>query len=82
MELPANNSAMYFQRTRTLSRLDTSRSGILSGAYDICEWATRIWVAENCPNWEEGQPLILDQMEMFTQKIWFEENKTNSRKLT
>ena len=37
------------------------RSGILSGGYDICEWATRIWVAENCPNLEEGQPLILDQ---------------------
>ena len=25
------------------------RSGILSGGYDICEWATRTWVSENCP---------------------------------
>lgn len=36
------------------------RSGILSGGYDICEWATRIWVSDNCPDWKEGQPLILD----------------------
>ncbi len=36
------------------------RSGILSGGYDICEWATRTWVADNCPGWTEGQPLILD----------------------
>ena len=30
------------------------RSGILSGGYDICEWATRIWVEDNCPGWKEG----------------------------
>lgn len=36
------------------------RSGILSGGYDICEWATRTWVSDNCPEWEEGQPLIID----------------------
>ena len=36
------------------------RSGILSGGYDICEWATRIWGSDNCPDWKEGQPLILD----------------------
>ena len=29
--------------------------------YDICEWATRVWVADNCPDWKEGQPLILDE---------------------
>ena len=37
------------------------RSGILSGGYDICEWATRIWVEENCPGWVEGEPLFLDR---------------------
>ena len=36
------------------------RSGILSGGYDICEWATREWVAVNCPGWTEGQPLSTD----------------------
>jgi hypothetical protein len=36
------------------------RSGILSGGYDICEWATRFWVADNCPGWQEGQPIIID----------------------
>ena len=36
------------------------RSGILSGGYEICEWATRDWVSRNCPTWEEGQPLLLD----------------------
>ncbi len=36
------------------------RSGILSGGYDICEWATRTWVSDNCPGWQEGQPLIID----------------------
>ena len=36
------------------------RSGILSGGYDICEWETRIWVSENCPDWQEGQPLLVD----------------------
>ena len=33
------------------------RSGILSGG----EWATRIWVSSNCPGWEEGTPIIIDQ---------------------
>ncbi|DAC39138.1 MAG: hypothetical protein CMA16_00825 [Euryarchaeota archaeon] len=37
------------------------RSGILSGGYDICEWATRIWVQDNCPGWKEGTPIIIDQ---------------------
>ena len=37
------------------------RSGILSGGYDICEWATRDWVSINCPDWQEGQPIIIDQ---------------------
>ena len=37
------------------------RSGILSGGYDICEWATRTWVSSNCPGWEEGTPIIIDQ---------------------
>ena len=37
------------------------RSGILSGGYDICEWATRIWVEHNCPGWKEGTPIIIDQ---------------------
>ena len=37
------------------------RSGILSGGYDICEWATRIWVEDNCPGWKEGTPIIIDQ---------------------
>ena len=27
------------------------RSGILSGEYDICEWATREWVSQHCPEW-------------------------------
>ena len=37
------------------------RSGILSGGYDICEWATRTCVSSNCPGWEEGTPIIIDQ---------------------
>jgi len=37
------------------------RSGILSGGYDICEWATRIWVEDNCPGWKEGTPVIIDK---------------------
>ena len=37
------------------------RSGILSGGYDICEWATRTWVSSNCPGWEAGTPIIIDQ---------------------
>ena len=37
------------------------RSGILSGGYDICEWATRIWVEDNCPGWKEGPPIIIDK---------------------
>ena len=36
------------------------RSGILSGGYDICEWATRTWVSSS-PGWEEGTPIIIDQ---------------------
>ena len=37
------------------------RSGILSGGYDICEWATRILVQDHCPGWSEGTPIIIDQ---------------------
>ena len=37
------------------------RSGILSGGYDICEWATRIWVQDHCPGWSEGTPIIIAQ---------------------
>lgn len=36
------------------------RSGILSGGYDICEWATRTWIDEHVPEWEEGQPIEWD----------------------
>jgi len=36
------------------------RSGILSGGYDICEWATRNWVSSNCPGWQEGTPITID----------------------
>jgi len=36
------------------------RSGILSGGYEICEWATRNWVSSNCPGWQEGTPITLD----------------------
>jgi hypothetical protein len=36
------------------------RSGILSGGYDICEWATRNWVSRNCPGWQEGTPITID----------------------
>lgn len=36
------------------------RSGILSGEYDICEWATRNWVSSNCPGWQEGTPIAID----------------------
>ena len=37
------------------------RSGILSGGYDICEWATRTWVSSNCPGWEEGDSITVFQ---------------------
>ena len=37
------------------------RSGILSGGYDICEWATRIWFVHNCTGWKEGSPIIIYQ---------------------
>ncbi|MDP6869767.1 MAG: DUF3860 domain-containing protein [Candidatus Poseidoniaceae archaeon] len=36
------------------------RSGILSGGDDICEWATRTWVSDNCPGWIEGEELIIE----------------------
>ena len=35
------------------------RSGILSGGYDICEWATEHGSLTTA-GWEEGQPLIID----------------------
>jgi hypothetical protein len=37
------------------------RSGILSGGYDICEWATVIWVKEHVHDWEPGDPIQLDR---------------------
>ena len=37
------------------------RSGILSGGYDICEWATVTWVQGNVPGWQQGDPIILDK---------------------
>jgi|GEM_PF-54944 hypothetical protein len=37
------------------------RSGILSGGYDICEWATVNWVQGNVPGWEQGDPILLDK---------------------
>ena len=59
------------------------RSGILSGGYDICEWATRNWVAEHCPEWTEGQPIILlqaswnraHQFSVFLPSIWMNMTK-------
>ena len=35
------------------------RSGILSGGYDMHEWATRQWVEANVPEWVEGTPLVV-----------------------
>ena len=37
------------------------RSGILSGGYDICEWATVIWVQEHVHDWAPGDPILLDK---------------------
>ena len=37
------------------------RSGILSGGYDICEWATVIWIQEHVNDWEPGDPIQLDR---------------------
>jgi len=34
------------------------RSGILSGGYDICEWATKSWISDNVPDWTSGSPII------------------------
>jgi len=39
------------------------RSGILSGGYDICEWATVTWVQEHEPGWARGDPIPFDLME-------------------
>jgi hypothetical protein len=36
------------------------RSGIISGGYDICEWATKEWVSNNCQAWEQGEPALTD----------------------
>ena len=36
------------------------RSGLLSGGYEICEWATRTWVSENVPEWRDGDPILLN----------------------
>ena len=37
------------------------RSGILSGGYDICEWATVIWVQDHVDDWAPGDPILLDK---------------------
>ncbi|MAK78104.1 MAG: hypothetical protein CL992_02385 [Euryarchaeota archaeon] len=37
------------------------RSGILSGGYEICEWATRDWVSTNLPEWKDGDPVFLNK---------------------
>ena len=37
------------------------RSGILSGGYDICEWATKDWLHEHHPEWTDGEPFFLDR---------------------
>ena len=37
------------------------RSGILSGGYDICEWATRTWVSTTAPAGKKEPPIIIDQ---------------------
>ncbi|HJN55733.1 MAG TPA: DUF3860 domain-containing protein [Candidatus Poseidoniales archaeon] len=37
------------------------RSGILSGGYEICEWATRDWVSVNIPEWKDGDPVFLNK---------------------
>ena len=42
------------------------RSGLLSGGFEICEWATRDWVSKHCPEWVEGTPLILEQEKVGT----------------
>ena len=42
------------------------RSGILSGGYDICEWATRNWVSSHCPEWIEGTAIIIDNNGLIT----------------
>lgn len=35
------------------------RSGILSGGYEICEWAVVDWVKEKDPEWSPGEPFII-----------------------
>ncbi len=35
------------------------RSGIASGGYNICEWATQVWIDENVPDWEEGENIFI-----------------------
>ncbi len=41
------------------------RSGILSGGYDICEWAIVDWVKDRNPEWSPGTPFLLDRNEKF-----------------
>ena len=41
------------------------RSGILSGGYDICEWAIVDWVKDKNPEWSPGQPFLLDRKDRF-----------------
>lgn len=36
------------------------RSGIISGGYDICEWATKEWINNNCQTWDQGEPVLTD----------------------
>ncbi len=37
------------------------RSGILSGGYDICEWAVVDWVKDRHPEWKQGELFLLDR---------------------
>jgi len=37
------------------------RSGILSGGYEICEWATVDWVKGRSPEWSPGDPFLIEK---------------------
>ena len=52
------------------------RSGILSGGYDICEWATRIWVSDNYPEWDGEGPILMDR-----DRRWFVSKHTTAEHL-
>ena len=50
------------------------RSGILSGGYDICEWATVIWVQDHVDDWAPGDPILLDKQ---GNNLLLKKSKTN-----